>query len=88
MGCVKQADYLSDQIILRSLAGLLVLPPLSNRRDSTPIFCLRSQKPRGVMSRGGIIEAGNTVSLENVNTEIFSRGAEKGGHSWSVSGYF
>lgn len=72
MGCAKQADYLSDQIILRSLPGLLVLPPLSDRRDSTPIFCLRSQKQRGIMSPGASSKQ-ETQFLSKMSTRRYFR---------------
>lgn len=74
MGCAKQADYLSDQIILRSLPGLLVLPPLSDRRDSTPIFCLRSQKQRGIMSPGHHRNRKHSFSRKCQQGDIFARG--------------
>lgn len=75
MGGSKQADYLSHQIILRSLRGLWVWPPLSDRRDSTPIFFLRSllnNVTGGRAGEGGIIQTSNTFLLENVNTEVLS----------------
>lgn len=78
MGCAKQADYLSDQIILRSLPGLLVLPPLSDRRDSTPIFCLRSQKQRGIMSPGASSKQ-ETQFLSKMSTRRYFRWGGAGG---------